>query len=164
MAISAQLRQLITAFSIAGVGLTVTLTVSCDSDGGGVVDPGGVPEPSYEIADGSAVGSEGFEDVNPHFFFLPPLVPNPTTSGVFDGGVEVAVDALDNVMAIAAATATNRSSMGQDVDAQRATEIDAINGYIVRRAEELGMEVPVNLTLIRLIKTLQGQYTDTGNT
>ncbi len=74
--------------------------------------------------------------------------------------VEVAADALDNVLAIAAATATNRSSMGQDVDAQRATEINAINGYIVRRADELGLDVPVNLTLVRLIKTLQGHYTD----
>lgn len=72
--------------------------------------------------------------------------------------VEVAEDALDNVMDIAAATAPNRSSMGQDVDAHRITEIDAINGYIVRRAEELGIEVPVNQTLVRLIKTVQSHY------
>jgi len=72
--------------------------------------------------------------------------------------VTVADDALDNVFAIAEATATNRSSMGQDVDAHRPTEIDAINGYIVRRAEELGIEVPVNQSLTRLIKTLQTHY------
>ena len=74
--------------------------------------------------------------------------------------VEVAEDALADVMAIAAATAPNRSSMGQDVDAQRITEIDAINGYIVRRAAEQGIEVPVNLALVRLIKTLQAHNTD----
>jgi len=72
--------------------------------------------------------------------------------------VEVADNALDNVFAIAEATASNRSSMGQDVDAHRPTEIDAINGYIVRRAAELGMEVPVNQTLTALIKTLQAHY------
>ncbi|MBW2328793.1 MAG: 2-dehydropantoate 2-reductase [Deltaproteobacteria bacterium] len=72
--------------------------------------------------------------------------------------VTVADDALDNVFAIAGATATNRSSMGQDVDAHRPTEIDAINGYIVRRAGELGIEVPVNQSLTRLIKTLQVHY------
>lgn len=72
--------------------------------------------------------------------------------------ITVADDALENVFAIAEATASNRSSMGQDVDARRPTEIDAINGYIVRRAEELGIEVPVSQSLTRLIKTLQGHY------
>ncbi len=72
--------------------------------------------------------------------------------------VPIAADAVDKVFAIARATASNRSSMGQDVDRQRATEIDAINGYIVRRAGELGINVPVNRTLTRLIKTLQGHY------
>ncbi len=70
----------------------------------------------------------------------------------------MADDALENVFAIAEATASNRSSMGQDVDAHRPTEIDAINGYIVRRAEELGIEVPVNQSLTSLIKTLQAHY------
>ncbi len=72
--------------------------------------------------------------------------------------VPVADDALENVFAIARATASNRSSMGQDVDGHRATEIAAINGYIVDRAEELGIEVPVNQTLCRLIRTLQNNY------
>ncbi|MBW1751037.1 MAG: 2-dehydropantoate 2-reductase, partial [Deltaproteobacteria bacterium] len=72
--------------------------------------------------------------------------------------VTVADDALENVFAIAEATASNRSSMGQDADAHRPTEIDAINGYIVRRAEELGIEVPVNQSLTSLIKTLQAHY------
>jgi 2-dehydropantoate 2-reductase len=72
--------------------------------------------------------------------------------------VSVADDALENVFGIAEATGSNRSSMGQDVDAHRPTEIDAINGYIVRRAEELGVEVPVNQSLTNLIKTLQAHY------
>ncbi|MCI5222268.1 MAG: 2-dehydropantoate 2-reductase [Candidatus Electrothrix sp. AR4] len=72
--------------------------------------------------------------------------------------VPVTVDVLEHVENVARATASNRSSMGQDVDAQRLTEIDAINGYIVRKARELGIEVPVNQTLVRLVKTLQGHY------
>jgi len=56
-------------------------------------------------------------------------------------------------------TIIGSGAMGQDVDAHRPTEIDAINGYIVRRAEEMELEVPVNQSLTRLIKTLQGQYT-----
>ncbi len=72
--------------------------------------------------------------------------------------VPVALDALKNVERVAEATASNRSSMGQDVDARRPTEIDAINGYIVHRAKELGLDVPINQTLVRLVKTLQGHY------
>ena len=72
--------------------------------------------------------------------------------------VEVAPDVVDNVFAIARATAVNRSSMGQDVDVQRATEIDAINGYIVAQAEKLGLDTPVNRMLTALIKTLEFHY------
>jgi len=73
-------------------------------------------------------------------------------------GVSVREDAVDHVLAVAEATAANRSSMGQDVDQKRTTEIDAINGYVVRSAEALGLAVPVNRTLTALIQTLQAHY------
>lgn len=72
--------------------------------------------------------------------------------------IEVPADILEHVEQVAQATASNRSSMGQDVDGQRPTEIDAINGYIVRKAQEEGLEVPVNQTLVRLVQTVQGRY------
>jgi 2-dehydropantoate 2-reductase len=72
--------------------------------------------------------------------------------------IPVAEDALENVFAIAKATASNRSSMGQDVDASRMTEIDAINGYIIRNAKKTRIEVPVNIALATLIQTLQVHY------
>lgn len=72
--------------------------------------------------------------------------------------VEVPAGIIEHVEQVAQATAANRSSMGQDVDAQRPTEIDAINGYIVRKAREKGIAVPVNQTLLRLVRTLERQY------
>jgi 2-dehydropantoate 2-reductase len=72
--------------------------------------------------------------------------------------VPVAEDIVDQVLAVAQATASNRSSMGQDIDARRSTEIEAINGYIVQRAEHLGLAVPVNRTLSTLIQTMQAQF------
>lgn len=65
---------------------------------------------------------------------------------------------LEHVAQVARATASNRSSMGQDVDGQRPTEIDAINGYILRKAQEVEMAVPVNQTLVRLVQTVEGHY------
>jgi len=73
-------------------------------------------------------------------------------------GVKVRDDAADHVFKIAEATAANRSSMGQDVDNKRQTEIGAINGFIVREAERLCLKTPVNVTLTGLIETIQAHY------
>ncbi len=73
-------------------------------------------------------------------------------------GVKVADNTVEHVFQIAEATKDNRSSMGQDVDKKRQTEINAINGAIVKEAIKLGIHVPVNQTLTTLIETLQANY------
>ena len=50
------------------------------------------------------------------------------------------------------ATARHRSSMLQDLERGRPTEIDAINGYVAARGEALGIPAPVNATLTRMIR------------
>ncbi len=72
--------------------------------------------------------------------------------------INVRQDAVDHVYAVARATAANRSSMGQDVDNKRQTEIGTINGYIVREAKRLGIQAPVNETLTALVQTLEYHY------
>lgn len=62
---------------------------------------------------------------------------------------ETAVEAVE---AVAAATADNQSSMLQDVRAGRPTEVDAINGAVVRRGETLGVDTPTNRTLAELLR------------
>jgi 2-dehydropantoate 2-reductase len=57
--------------------------------------------------------------------------------------------AREAVQEVANATARNRSSMLVDRQAGRRTEIDAINGFVVDRAERA---VPVNETLVELIR------------
>ena len=65
-------------------------------------------------------------------------------------GVSLADErAVELTRRVAEDTAANRSSMLQDVERGRRTEIDAINGFVVRAAET---PVPVNETLCRLVR------------
>ncbi|SIS85716.1 ketopantoate reductase [Thalassolituus maritimus] len=48
-----------------------------------------------------------------------------------------------------------RSSMWEDLNNQRTTEIDYINGAVVRAAHALGLQAPANLTLVELIKDIE---------
>jgi 2-dehydropantoate 2-reductase len=62
---------------------------------------------------------------------------------------------VEKVLGIAVATAQNRSSMLQDLSGGRKTEIEAINGALVREGERLGVATPVNQVLTLLIKALE---------
>lgn len=72
--------------------------------------------------------------------------------------IPVQEDTVERVLSVARATAVNRSSMGQDVDRRGKTEIDAINGAIVRLGEELHIATPVNRTLTRLIQIMEAGF------
>jgi 2-dehydropantoate 2-reductase len=65
-------------------------------------------------------------------------------------------EALERVEAVAEGTAANTSSMRQDVEAGRRTEVDAINGYVVDAActarRELDFDVPTNRVLTDLLR------------
>jgi 2-dehydropantoate 2-reductase len=55
---------------------------------------------------------------------------------------------------VAKVTQRNTSSMLQDVQKKKMTEIDSINGYIIQLAREHGIEVPVNEALYGIVKSL----------
>ena len=67
-------------------------------------------------------------------------------------------DPLAKVEAVAEATAGNVSSMLQDVLRKKRTEIDFINGVIVRLGQESGIPVPTNAMLVDLVKTIETSY------
>jgi len=73
-------------------------------------------------------------------------------------GIEIRKDPAAHVFQVAAATAANRSSMGQDVDHRRPTEIKAINGFVVKEAEKAGLAAPVNRALTALVETMEANY------
>lgn len=68
---------------------------------------------------------------------------------------------INQVKAVAEATAANVSSMLQDVLAKRRTEIDHINGAIVSIGKNHGIPTPVNLSLALLVKTIESSYGQT---
>ena len=63
-------------------------------------------------------------------------------------------DPLAHVLAVAQATAANRSSMLQDVLRGSPTEIATINGAVVREGARLGVPTPVNQALALLVQAL----------
>ncbi|KAH0545447.1 hypothetical protein FGG08_000448, partial [Glutinoglossum americanum] len=56
------------------------------------------------------------------------------------------------VVGVADKTAENISSMLQDVRARRETEVGYINGYIVKRGEEVGVDCAVNRKVLLMVK------------
>jgi 2-dehydropantoate 2-reductase len=64
-------------------------------------------------------------------------------------------DPLATVYDVSRNTGANRSSMLQDFDKNRPTEIDFMNGAIVREAAAAGVPAPVNATITHLIKAME---------
>ncbi|MCD6401504.1 MAG: 2-dehydropantoate 2-reductase [Anaerolineales bacterium] len=58
------------------------------------------------------------------------------------------------VMSVLEMTSHNRSSMLQDIDRHAPTEIETINGAIVRLGEAKHINTPVNQSLVDLVKTI----------
>ncbi|WP_435097605.1 ketopantoate reductase family protein [Halarchaeum sp. P4] len=70
-------------------------------------------------------------------------------------GIDVG-DPVEETLTVAARTASNRSSMRQDVEAGRKTEVEALHGAVVSRAEDAGLPAPVNRTLADLVRLAEG--------
>jgi 2-dehydropantoate 2-reductase len=75
-----------------------------------------------------------------------------TAAGVVLPGVEQSIEAA---IRLGEAMATATSSTEQDLTRGRPTEIDSLNGYVVRRGRELGVPTPVNATVHALVKLLE---------
>jgi 2-dehydropantoate 2-reductase len=79
-------------------------------------------------------------------------------SGIQPAGLEDPRAALVGAYKVAESMAATRSSTAQDMMRKKKTEIDSLNGFIVRRARELNIPVPANHTLFTLVKLAEGNF------
>lgn len=70
-------------------------------------------------------------------------------------GVKILRDPHQAIDDIADTMASQRSSTAQDLAAGRATEIDHLNGYIVRTGERLNVPTPYNRSLHTIVKLME---------
>jgi 2-dehydropantoate 2-reductase len=70
-------------------------------------------------------------------------------------GVQVAGDMHAVVQGLAQTMPGQLSSTAQDLARGKKSEIDHLNGVVVRKGEALGVRTPVNRTLLALVKLLE---------
>lgn len=70
-------------------------------------------------------------------------------------GIDVQDDIRAAVAGIARSMATQKSSTAHDVARGRRSEIDYLNGYVLRRAAAHGIRTPVNRTILALVRLLE---------
>ena len=72
-------------------------------------------------------------------------------------GVKMAPDMLERTLGLASSMPTQFSSTAQDLARGKPTEIDHLNGYVVRRGEALGVPTPANRALHALVKLIESK-------
>ena len=73
-----------------------------------------------------------------------------------------AEDFVDMVWRFAEKVGDVYSSTSQDLERGKRTEIDALNGFVVRRGAELGVPTPANQSLVALVKLREAQFERTA--
>jgi len=69
-------------------------------------------------------------------------------------GIVLGADPAAYALDVARRTAANRSSMLQDVQRGAPTEVEAINGAVVREGARLGVPTPINARLLEAVRAL----------
>lgn len=65
-----------------------------------------------------------------------------------------AIDVYTQALNVAQKTADNSSSMREDVRQQRPSEIHAINGYLIKQAQQMGLDCSLNQALMQQVLNL----------
>ncbi len=74
-------------------------------------------------------------------------------------GVALPGDAWQAVTGLVQTMPTQFSSTAQDLSRGKRSEIDHLNGYVMRKGESLGVPTPVNRVLHALVKLIESRST-----
>lgn len=75
------------------------------------------------------------------------------------GGIELDLHGgLEACEQIIVGMTRQRSSTAQDLARRKRSEIDHLNGFIVREGERLGIPTPINRTLHALVKLVESTF------
>ncbi len=77
-------------------------------------------------------------------------------------GISIPGNIGDTVLALAGTMPEQYSSTAQDLARGKPTEIDYLNGYVVRKGAELGISTPVNLALQVMVKLREAHRLQAG--
>jgi 2-dehydropantoate 2-reductase len=103
-----------------------------------------------------AQSSYGHAARNPHARRMMTHVIEETVAVARASGVRLPdLDLVEMGLKLAEALGDATSSTAQDLARGKRTEIDSLNGYIVRRGAELGIPTPVSSTLFALVKLIE---------
>jgi len=72
-------------------------------------------------------------------------------------GVRIAAGMLERTLGLAGSMPTQFSSTAQDLARGKPTEIDHLNGLVVRKGEALGIATPANRALYALVKLMENK-------
>jgi 2-dehydropantoate 2-reductase len=73
-------------------------------------------------------------------------------------GIELAPDLWEQVQEVCRRTAQNRSSMLQDVQSRRRTELESITGGLLAKAKEVGLLLPTHEAVYGLVRSMEQQW------
>lgn len=139
------------AFTTSGIPISTTDRISTELWAKVIVNAGINPITAiHGIRNGGILESRDLQDQLGHLCEEGVNVANAVGAELSQG------EMLQRALDVVKRTATNRSSMLQDVQMGRRTEIDQINGAIVREGAERGVPTPFNLAVIDQVKGLSG--------
>lgn len=72
-------------------------------------------------------------------------------------GIAVPEETAQTLASLAASMPNQYASTAQDVARGKPTEIEHLNGYVVRKGEALGVPTPVNRTLLTLVRLIEAK-------
>lgn len=72
------------------------------------------------------------------------------------------LDAISEVKRVAMSTAKNRSSMLQDLEKGKRTEIDYINGVIIEQCQKFGLKCSANEFIYGLVKGIENELSNSA--